>query len=347
VPLELGGYDTYSGTSMAAPHVAGTVALLLGARPDLDPATVRDVLQNSAMPATWSGDLAAGVPDSAYRQGAGMVRIDRSILSRTIISPGKLSVGESAAGPFTATLSITNKSESESEVMYELTHVPGASTTAGNHWLPANAASGGATVDFGTPMVTLAPGEVTEVSVTITANPALADGSLFGGYIVFTPHGGAAAEALRVPYAGFKGDYQSVPILTPADQSYPWLGKRSGSTYTRQASGATYTLQAGDTPYIVAHLDHNAARVTMDITEATTGKPWGRAMDLSSVGQNTTATATEKYAWNGTAKLGKQTVLVPNGRYLVKLSVLKALGDAGNPAHWETWTSPPVTINHP
>ena len=38
---------------------------------------------------------------------------------------------------------------------------------------------------------------------------------------------------------------------------------------------------------------------------------------------------------------------MPNGQYLVKVSVLKALGDAANPADWETWTSPTVTIARP
>ncbi len=33
--------------------------------------------------------------------------------------------------------------------------------------------------------------------------------------------------------------------------------------------------------------------------------------------------------------------------YLVKVLVLKALGDRSNPAHWETWTSPVITINRP
>jgi minor extracellular serine protease Vpr len=31
----------------------------------------------------------------------------------------------------------------------------------------------------------------------------------------------------------------------------------------------------------------------------------------------------------------------------VKVSVLKALGDESNPAHWETWTSPSFVIARP
>jgi hypothetical protein len=39
--------------------------------------------------------------------------------------------------------------------------------------------------------------------------------------------------------------------------------------------------------------------------------------------------------------------VVPNGNYVLKLSVLKALGVDGNPADWETWTSPVITIARP
>ncbi|TRU47783.1 MAG: peptidase S8, partial [Microcystis aeruginosa Ma_QC_Ch_20071001_S25] len=42
-------YASYSGTSMAAPHVAGVVALMLGANPNLTHAQVRSILTSSAV----------------------------------------------------------------------------------------------------------------------------------------------------------------------------------------------------------------------------------------------------------------------------------------------------------
>lgn len=49
-PAHLPYYTTFSGTSMAAPHVAGIIALLLEADPTLAPAGIKNVLQQSATP---------------------------------------------------------------------------------------------------------------------------------------------------------------------------------------------------------------------------------------------------------------------------------------------------------
>ncbi|MEL7154603.1 MAG: S8 family serine peptidase, partial [Pseudomonadota bacterium] len=43
-------YVFYQGTSMAAPHVAGVAALLYDLDPNISPATVSTVLQNTAKP---------------------------------------------------------------------------------------------------------------------------------------------------------------------------------------------------------------------------------------------------------------------------------------------------------
>ncbi len=342
-PLEKGGYATLSGTSMASPHVAGTAALLLEAKPRTPAQAVRTILQNSAEPKNWWGNPALGLLDQVHRQGAGMVQIDRAVLAATRVEPGKLSLGESEAGPAVRTLTIENNGSSE--VTYTLSHAPALSTGPGEYTV--GALTGFASVSFSAPTVTVPAGGSASVMVTITANPGLAERSIFGGYIVVTPEGGGLP--VRVPYAGMKGDYQSVPILTAGGTfGFPWLAKVSGSTYYKQAAGVTYTMQNGDIPYVAVHVDHQVRRLRLEVKDATTGKSWHRAFpDEQYLGKNSTSTGFWGFAFDGTTVNGNKTNEVPDGTYVLVLSVLKPLGDENNPAHWETWTSPAFTIDRP
>lgn len=60
-----GGYQSFSGTSGATPHLAGTVALMLGVNPNLEPADVSRILQLTA--------VEKGDPGKDNRYGAGRV----------------------------------------------------------------------------------------------------------------------------------------------------------------------------------------------------------------------------------------------------------------------------------
>lgn len=336
-PLEAGGFATIGGTSMSSPHVAGAAALLLQAAPRTTSQQVRNILQNSATPKPWSGNPGLGLLDIVHRQGAGMLRIDHAITAATRIEPGKLSLGESEAGPATRSLELHN--DGPTAVTYTLSSVnavsTGASTFVPSFLLPSTG------VSFSASSVTLAPGATAVVGVTFTP-PAAPAGGQYGGYLVFTPNDGSAV--LRVPFAGYIGDYQARPVMTPTANGFPWLARLSGGSYFNQPTGATYSMAGADIPYFLVHLDHQSRTLRMDVIDAQTGRMWRRASENEFLGRNSSPTGFFAYSWDGMTSVGGRSLAAPDGRYIMRLRVLKALGDENNPAHWESWDSPVITI---
>ncbi len=339
VPLEQGAYGQNSGTSMSSPHVAGAVALLLQAHPNTPANAVRAILQNSARPAPRSTKI-----DAVQRQGAGLLRIDDAVLATTRIQPGKLELGESQFGPVTRTLSIENKGAAG--VNYTLGH-DDALATGPNTFTPSFL-TGASSVSFSADPVFVPAGGTVSVDVTISPDAALPDRSLYGGYITAIPDDGGLE--VRVPFMGFKGDYQGFPVLVPtsATPPFPRLTKLVGTAFVAQPSGASYTLQGNDLPWIEFHVDHPVEVVRWEIFDASTGQAWHRALNERYFPRNSGATSFFRLGWDGLTAHGQQDSLpVPNGVYVLKLSIKKALGDDNDPAHWESWTSPTITLARP
>jgi subtilisin family serine protease len=328
--MEKSDYATLGGTSMSSPHVAGAAALLLEARPNTPSQAMRRILQNSADPAVWSLAPGLGFLDHTHRQGAGMLDIDDAILATTLIQPGKLSLGEGDAGPTAHAFTIENKASEA--VTYDLSFVSAVATTGTwnddlDFWLSNEF------VDFNAPSVTVPAGGTATTNVTIYP-PTGPDLGTYGGYIVFTPQGGG--QMYRVPYAGFVGDYQELPVLDANPFGLPW-----------SVGCEVCTMEGGDIADFWVNLGHQVRKFRMEVFDANSGKAWHRAYDLDYVGRNENFNFINSFPWDGTTVNGKKINVVPDGDYIVVISVLKALGEGDNPDHWETWTSPVITIDRP
>lgn len=99
--IRFGGYASFSGTSMAGPHVAGVVALMISANPDLagQPDLIEDILRQTAVPLTTDqecgGIPGTEVPNHTYGYG----RVDALAAVEKAIELGQLNATTSALPP--------------------------------------------------------------------------------------------------------------------------------------------------------------------------------------------------------------------------------------------------------
>lgn len=119
-------YATISGTSMASPHIAGAVALLYQARPDLTPAQVEDVLQDTAYKFTtpnapYEADPQNPGGTTSFDKGAGLLdipaaldRLNVAATNRPPASSPSISTATPAEGTVndgTASLDVTGSAD--------------------------------------------------------------------------------------------------------------------------------------------------------------------------------------------------------------------------------------------
>ncbi len=104
------GYTTKSGTSMATPHIAGCMALVLQANPYLTPAQVDSILEVTSI------DLGAAGKDNYF--GAGRVDVYQAVLAA--IAVGTESNSNSAVQDVTAILSAISPNPVNSQASFSI-----------------------------------------------------------------------------------------------------------------------------------------------------------------------------------------------------------------------------------
>ncbi|WP_052813804.1 S8 family serine peptidase [Shewanella sp. cp20] len=135
-----GGYDSFSGTSMASPHVAGAAALMLSGNPDLTTAQLKNILMNTgdSLPVlqdkTISGKRLNVFNALADSGGTGpSFFMDATPVTATINQGESQNyvIDLAAAGGFTgsATLSVTGNPELNADVVFSQNPVAADTST--------------------------------------------------------------------------------------------------------------------------------------------------------------------------------------------------------------------------
>jgi hypothetical protein len=128
-PRSWGGYKILSGTSMAAPYVAGCAALIRQSHPEMKAADIVRRLMTTSRPVRFhDGSDEGGEYDflaPTYKQGAGMIDCYAAATATADISPSHMLLGDAEFMKPEQEVHIVNSGEQEA--VYRVSHVPAAS----------------------------------------------------------------------------------------------------------------------------------------------------------------------------------------------------------------------------
>jgi subtilisin family serine protease len=352
-PLEKDGYATLSGTSMSAPHVAGATALLLEAEPNLTPFDVRDRLQNTSEPALWSLAPFPGLVEHTFRQGAGMLQIDRSIVAEQWVTPAQIGLGERPSA--NVTLTLTN--DGDQDITYTIDH-QGTIDLGVNTYAPIPFLPGGS-VDAPASVTVPAHGSA-EVDVTVSAPGFGLPDYQYGGYIVMTPDAGGL-DTLRVPYSGYDGDYQELDLFgyytfTSEGLEFVEIPSRlSRIVYDDEGefdgfepveAGYEFTLRDDGPPVLEAFFGHFPQTMRMWAVHQESGKEW-LVLDERFLPRTPEADTFLPFVWDGMTPAGRSENRRPvaSGTYTLRFEVLRTLADPDVPEYLQTFESEPFVLD--
>lgn len=373
-PSYLGNWGVIGGTSMSTPLVAGVAALVKQIHPEWDGAQIQAVMALTAKPIKFNTrqrsdyygqnrDFLAPI----IAQGAGFIDAWAAVHTATLTNTTSLNFNDTTHRPSHLDFTLTNTGSDT--LSYALRHTGAASgyvmnTTGGALYdlTTGDAQPVYADIKISPASLSLEPGKSATISVSIVAEPAMAEAakriSYFGGYVTIdvaasNNSGNSNHTSLSLPYTGFGGDLASLPMIN-RDQTYSaGYDAAAQSSGNRLAAGRVFECRYqasasppcafpsdGLSPGLVLSLVTQTRNLTIDLVDKTTQKsvmPPGEGGGVYTSGSNSPWNGSGYHAWDGS---DRNRTFVPAGEYVWKVAALRLNADSGVfERDWDVWES--------
>jgi lactocepin len=226
VPVAMGSYANYSGTSMAAPHVAAAAALVRLANPSWTVAQTKLALSNTVT-LLLDPNSSDGSYYSPRLAGAGLINVQNAAKASVLVKRTGFETASVALGsiedwnttPIAFGLTLENFGSGTVTYAAAGTVQWTSRSTLAAHAIP------GAVITMSPSTVTIPAGQTRNVTVTVNATGVTLSAAyhpFVEGFVTFTATSGSTIN-LHVPYMGFLGnwndfnnsDVQFNPIVQP------------------------------------------------------------------------------------------------------------------------------------
>ncbi|THU94154.1 subtilisin-like protease [Dendrothele bispora CBS 962.96] len=371
-PVNMGSYIVASGTSMATPYLAGSLALLMQLKGhSIVGMDARTLFEATSKVIPTSKDDGAPL-HTVTQQGAGLINVYDALYVTTSISPGELILNDTAHFREAHPITIQNNGDSARD--YTVSHSPAATalTIDPDTGLPAPGpvpqSTAYANVSFSQTSFTLSPGEVHTITAQFTP-PAGADPlsyPVYSGFIQIS----TGTEQLHVSYMGLAAalldkqtlDNSSVVLTSNSQNSgqdvqaravtdahnYTFIGDDYPSMQFRQGlmfGTPLVRIDLVNSNFSLSTLPPTVSR-RQDSGSAAAVPILGPVYQFTYLARNDNLT-NPFYFVNFTAPLFSDGTQIPNGMYRYLMRTLRVTGNPNNEEDYDEYLSPAVGFNAP
>ncbi|ATY60568.1 Peptidase subtilisin-related [Cordyceps militaris] len=345
-----GKYGKSSGTSMAAPMVAGVMALLIQALGPIKPERMQQLLAASAKPLNFSdGSQSRPVLAPAAQQGAGLVQAMNAFRSTTRIAPSSLSFNDTDHMRPMYNVTVTNAGNATvgyrifvrpAVSLYVLARNSSYPSAFPNDQTNATGVLSATVIQF-----TLAAGQNHTFRVAAAPPPTAIDTRRLLLWSGFLSVRGNDSSTVSIPYQGLAGSLRNATTL-PA-----------GGTAVARSTDPDRKPVAANTQFVfpkdgAAASNDDLARIvvllalgTKRMTAEIVADPSGDVVGTLAGGEYSMVTRGDGFGfdWDGQLANGSYAGA---GTYKVRVKALRIFGDEANAHDWDSSTTVPIQISY-